>query len=65
MTKFEAIRAMQQGKLVTHKYFSPEEYITMQDGMIVTEEGYKCEPDEFWKWRTDSVWLDDWDYYTP
>ena len=39
---------MLEGKRVTHKYFTPEEWVSMEDGMIVTEDGYNFDPDEFW-----------------
>jgi hypothetical protein len=56
MTKTEAIAAMQAGKIITHDYFSYDEWMTMQDGKIVLEDGVKCEPEDFWKWRTAKGW---------
>lgn len=56
MTKIDAILAMEQGKKVTHVHFSPEEWMTMEKGMIVLEDGVQCTPIEFWRWRTDSSW---------
>lgn len=63
MTKAEAIQAMENGKKVTHKYFSPEEWATMEMGLIVLEDGVKCEPDEFWKYRKDPMFDNDWSIY--
>jgi hypothetical protein len=60
MTKDEAIEAMKAGKRVTHKYFSPEEWITMEDGMIVTEDGYRFSPESFWRFRTKPYFDNDW-----
>lgn len=50
MTRQEAISQMRNGVKVTHRYFSDNEWVTMQDGLIVTEEGYKVPPNEFWRW---------------
>lgn len=47
MTKAEAIQAMQEGYKVTHRYFSPEEWMTMRMGMMVLEDGVVCTPQEF------------------
>jgi len=56
MNKQEAIIAMQEGKKVTHRYFSTDEWMTMKAGMIVLEDGVICPPEEFWQWRTDPCW---------
>jgi hypothetical protein len=49
MTKQEAITAMQRGEKVTHKYFSPDEWITINDYcQIEDESGYRHEQDSFW-----------------
>ena len=52
MTKQAAIQAMESGKKVTHTYFDDDEWITMKNGQIVTEEGYKHDAVEFWSWTT-------------
>jgi hypothetical protein len=56
MNKVEAIQAMKEGKKVTYKYFSPNEWMTMKDGMVVLEDGVKCPPEEFWRYRTNFWW---------
>jgi hypothetical protein len=58
MTKQEAIQAMQQGKKVTHQYFTPDEWMTMEDGLIILEDGVRCKPFEFWQWRNSEKWED-------
>lgn len=58
MTKSEAITAMKNGLKVTHRYFSSDEWMTMQDGRILLEDGCKCSPEEFWRWRKDNNWND-------
>lgn len=63
MTKEEAIKAMQDGKKVTHRYFSSNEWMSMHDGLIVLEDGAMCTPYEFWRWRTDPVWNNGYDLF--
>jgi hypothetical protein len=63
MTKTDAILAMEQGKKVTHKYFSPEEWMTMKDGMIILEDGVQCTPQEFWGWRIGIDWENGYSLY--
>ena len=63
MTKEEAIKAMSEGKKVTHWCFSINEWMTMKDGMIALEDGVVCPPKEFWQWRTDTVWNDGYEIF--
>jgi hypothetical protein len=69
MTKAEAIQAMIMGKKVTHKYFSPDEWMTMEKSfvegwMIILEDGVKCKPEIFWSDRTQPFWDNDYSLYT-
>ena len=63
MNKEEAIKAMQEGKKVTHRSFTDEEWMTMKDGKILTEEGYTHPFEEFWFWRKDPGWEKDYSLY--
>jgi hypothetical protein len=68
MSKAEAIEAMKDGKKVTHRYFSPEEWMTMKKSylegwMIHLEDSVICSPAEFWRWRTDPTFDTDWSIY--
>lgn len=65
MDKKQAIEAMNQGLKVTHQYFSPNEWMTMQDGKIILEDGVKCSPMEFWKWRVGSSWESGYSLWQP
>ena len=38
MNKNEAIKAMQDGKKLTHNYFSKDEWMTMQGNRIILED---------------------------
>lgn len=51
MSKDEAIQQMLRGEKVTHTYFSDKEWITMEEGKVLTEEGYKFPPSDFWKYK--------------
>jgi hypothetical protein len=63
MSKNEAIQEMQKGNKVTHRYFSPNEWMTMQNGKIVLEDGVRCDPPEFWRWRTQDSWNDGYELF--
>lgn len=63
MNKAEAIEKMTAGEKVTHHHFSPDEWVTMKDGKMVLEDGVKCSPLEFWRWRTDASWDNDWELF--
>jgi hypothetical protein len=61
MTKQEAIEAMKSGAKVTHRYFSPDEWITMKGNLtIIMEDGVSLSTVEFWKYRTGEDFETDW-----
>ena len=61
MTKQEAIEAMKSGAKVTHRFFTPEEWIAMEGKFtIITEEGYAISTTEFWKYRQSAEFQTDW-----
>lgn len=64
MTKEQAKQAMRDGNKVTHRHFSPDEWVTMVGDQLKLEDGVVCYPDEFWRWRTDKTWDDGWDFFT-
>jgi hypothetical protein len=63
MTKSEAIEAIEEGKKITHQWFSDDEFVKMSDeeGVYEFEDGVKQLKEEFWKLRTDLSWLIDWE----
>lgn len=62
MKKEAAIVWMKRGAKLEHRYFSTGEWVTIgEDGLYHLEDGVKCTPEEFWKWRTSSVYNEDWD----
>jgi len=58
MTKAQAIAEMQAGRIVTHRHFDKGEWMSMIKDTIQLEDGVRCTPEEFWKWRTDPSWND-------
>jgi len=65
MTKEEAIKAMQNGKKVTHRYFTSTEWVkSNQSGTTyILEDGVECSPQEFWMWRKGIEWETDWELF--
>jgi len=63
MSKSEAIQAMREGKKVTHRYFSNDEWITMRGNIILMEQGQECWASEFWRDREGEHWETDWEIY--
>lgn len=60
MTKQEAIEAMKRGEKVTHDQFNPEEWITIEDGEMTSDEGMLYKLDSFFEFRRSSIWDDGW-----
>jgi hypothetical protein len=58
MNKEEALKEMESGKKVTHRYFSSEEYMTMEKGRIVFEDGARCSVQAFFHYRDQEAWND-------
>lgn len=64
MTRDEAIKAMREGKKVTHMYFDPNEWVTeTSTGRYQFEDGVICSPFEFWRYRIGKEWENDWKLY--
>ena len=61
MTKPEAIAAMNAGQKVTHKFFEDNEWVTIINNQIVSEDGITHE--RFWSYRTSKEWDTGWSIY--
>lgn len=61
MTKKEAIKLMEQGVKMTHYYFTPDEWVYIDNGQYVLEDGVECIGLEFWEWRKCSDWENGWE----
>lgn len=58
MNREEALKAMMTGHKVTHKYFTPDEYLHMVAGIIMSEDGYDFR-DWFYVIYRDTEWKQD------
>lgn len=65
MTKAEAISQMKAGKKITHRHFSNNEWMSSDSTgrQYTLEDGVKCSSDEFWKWRTNESWNEDFEIF--
>lgn len=56
MNKEEALQFMKDGYKISHENFQSHEWMTIQGGQILLEDGVKCSVDEFFAYRTSSDW---------
>lgn len=63
MTKAEAFAHMRAGKKIKHRHFGEDEWMTMEHGQIVFEDGVKVLPENFWLDRTGDSWNDGYDFF--
>ena len=65
MSKEEAIQAMKEGKKVTQRFFSSDEWMTIENGFLLLEDGVRISLEDFFNFRSDSLWDDGYELYTP
>ncbi len=65
MTKEEIIKALAEGKTVTHSYFTETEWMKEENGVYLFEDGVRCPKHLFWADRTHKGWSDGWDIFQP
>ena len=66
MTRNEAREALKQGKKITHRYFSDDEFVMLaNDGTnrIQDENGFKIESAMFWHDRAGAGFDEGWEVY--
>lgn len=64
MTISEAfLKSKTDGVKITHRFFSPDEYIIVKGNRVETEEGYTCGIDTFLAGRGYPAWEADWEIY--
>ena len=63
MNIHEAQAALKQGKKLTHRYFTDDEWILQQGIYIICEDGAQIEAEGFWKYRVSADWFNDWRVY--
>lgn len=54
---------MQEGRKLTHRYFTPGEWVTMGGRGFIFEDGCTCSIEEFWQDRSNNQWNDGWYHY--
>jgi hypothetical protein len=59
LSRDEAIAEMKKGNKVTHASFTDSEWMTMDRNKILLEDGVRCSPDEFWRYRQLECWNND------
>jgi hypothetical protein len=64
MKKAEALKMMAEGIKITHRYFSPGEWMTNEGNKIRLEDGVICSQNEFWRWRMTKDWDDGYEIYS-
>ena len=67
MTKSEAIKQLELGKKLTHRFFDNHEFIQKAkdgSGMIEFEDGNLLSPFIFWADRPSDAWDKDWEFFT-
>jgi hypothetical protein len=64
MTKQEAIRAMQEGKKVRHRYFDKTEWATMEGDYIIMDDGVRVKAHLYWADRVNIIWGGDWELFS-
>ncbi len=65
MTKDGALLAMMAGEKISHQYFMDEEYLYMDKGTIMTEDGYALgnERGPWWANKAGDNWKAGWKLY--
>lgn len=60
LTKQEAIKALEDGHKLSHRFFQPHEYIYLKDNKIFMEDDYSIDIETFWQDRNSLMWNKDW-----
>lgn len=63
LSKSEAIKALAEGKKVTHRYFTDDEFIYQEGDYYVDENGYRFKPELFWWDRKSEIFEIGWSLY--
>lgn len=63
MTKSEAIQLMERGMKMSHRFFTPDEWVTIDGELMVTEDGVKQSQENFWLYRTDKSFETGWNVF--
>lgn len=61
MTIQDAIAKMREGKKVRHRYFIPGEWMKLENGLLLLEDGVRISLNEFFNTRNYPCWDSDWE----
>jgi len=62
-SKEEALKALSEGKRLTHDYFGFGEFIQQVGGFYCDEMGYQLGIEEFWHYRRNAAFDHGWSIY--
>lgn len=62
MTKKDAIEWMQLGARCEHTILGTGEWITINEGFYILEDGLRLTPEEFWRDKQDPIWNTKWEF---
>ena len=65
MSKEEAIQAMKEGKKVTLRFFSSDEWMTIENGFLLLEDCVRISLEDFFNFRSDRLWDNGYELYNP
>src|SRR5690242_10950527 len=65
MNREQAIKEMQQGIKMTHKYFTDDEWVTISGNEYVLEDGVRCSHRLFWLDRSGPNFDEGWEHWRP
>lgn len=65
MTKYEAKKALNKGQAITHRFFTPEEYLhrSPSNGQLLDEKGLHLNEEMVWYGRSGAEWEEGWEIY--
>jgi len=63
MNKYEAIKIMEQGRKMTHVYFAPDEWVSIENDHMLFEDGCRPAPSLFWSDRVGERWETGWSLF--
>lgn len=65
MNKYEAKQALNDGLRITHRFFTPEEYLhrSPSNGQLLDEKELHLNETMFWYGRSGGQWEEGWEIY--
>lgn len=63
MNRSEAMQALREGKKITHVYFTDGEFVYLEEGKVMYEDGASSSVEFFWSIRENELWDKGWKIY--